>query len=426
MGTTDEGAADNVVDLFPPGTRVDGDGTLVVGGCRLDDLATEFGTPALVVDEGALRARAREYLHEFRSRRPGVDVAFASKAFPCTAIQRLMVEEGLHLDVAGGGEVVTAIAAGADPARLVLHGNAKTNEELELAVRHGVGLVVVDNFDDIDRLESIVPPGRVQRCLVRVVPGVEASTHASVATGHVGSKFGLLPDDARAAIARVGRLGNLRCDGLHTHVGSQLLNVEQLAAAVEPLAKLGTFDVYDLGGGLGVRYTYGERPPTLAQYAQAMIDAADASLPPGSRLIVEPGRSMVATSACTVYRVTTVKRGAPTHVAVDGGMGDNLEVSLYGQRFEATVVDRVGGGTPVDLVGRHCESGDRLIDGVALWDPVVGDLVAVPVTGAYCYTMSNQYNGARRIPVVFVTGGTARLVVRRDTWEDLLARDVTG
>ena len=251
-----------------------------------------------------------------------------------------MVEEGLHLDVAGGGEIITALAAGADPARLVLHGNAKTDEELELAVRSGVGLVVVDNFDDIDRLERIVPPGQVQPCLVRVIPGVEAATHASVATGHAGSKFGLLPEDAREAIARIDRSGVLRCDGLHTHVGSQLLNVEQLAAAVAPLAALGTFDVYDLGGGLGVRYTYDEHPPTLAEYAEAMVGAADALLPAGSRIIVEPGRSMVASAACTVYRVTTVKRGVLTHVAVDGGMGDNMEVALYGQRFEATVVDR--------------------------------------------------------------------------------------
>jgi diaminopimelate decarboxylase len=419
------GMGGDVLDLFPPGTHPDGDGTLVVGGSRLDDLASEFGTPVLVVDEGALRSRAREYLQEFRSRRPRTDVAFASKSFPCTAVQRLMTEEHLHLDVAGGGEIVTALAAGADPARLVLHGNAKTDEELELAVRHGVGLIAVDNFDDIDRLERIVPPGHVQPCLVRVIPGIEATTHASVATGHAGSKFGLMPHDARAAIARIGRIGGLRCDGLHTHVGSQILDVDQLAAAVAPLAALGTFDVYDLGGGLGVRYTYDERPPTLAQYADAMVAAADSLLPADSRIIVEPGRSMVASAACTVYRVTTVKRGELTHVAVDGGMGDNLEVSLYGQRFEATIVDRVGGGTPVNLVGRHCESGDQLIDGVALADPVVGDLLAVPVTGAYCYTMSNQYNGARRIPVVFVTGGTARLVVRRDTWDDLLARDVT-
>ena len=414
-----------VLELFPPGSALADEGTLTVAGCRLDDLAAEFGTPVLVVDETALRQRARDYLAAFRSRWPLSDVAFASKAFPCTAIQRLMVEEGLHLDVAGGGEIMTALAAGADPARMVLHGNAKTDEELQMAVQHGVGLVVVDNFDDIDRLERIVPPGHRQACLVRVIPGVTASTYAAVATGHAGSKFGLLPEDARVAIDRIRASRVLRCDGVHTHVGSQLMQVDQLAAAVAPIADLGTFDVYDLGGGLGVRYTYDDAAPTLDDYADAMIGRARDLLPADARIIVEPGRSMVGAAGCTVYRVTTVKRSGPiTHVAVDGGMGDNLEVSLYGQRFEATVVDRVGGGDRVNLVGRHCESGDQLIDGVPLRDPVVGDLVAIPVTGAYCYTMSNQYNGARRIPVVFVADGDARLVVRRDSWADLLSRDV--
>jgi diaminopimelate decarboxylase len=193
-------ATEELLGLFPPGSRLDGDGALMVGGCRLDDVAARFGTPAIVMSEDVLRQRARDYLTAFRSRWPGVDVAFASKSFPCTAVQRVMVEEGLHLDVAGGGEILTALKAGADPARLVLHGNAKTDEELELAVRHGVGLIVVDNFDDIDRLERIVPAGTRQPCLVRVIPGVEAATHASQATGHAGSKFGLVPDDARDAI----------------------------------------------------------------------------------------------------------------------------------------------------------------------------------------------------------------------------------
>ncbi|WKG01039.1 diaminopimelate decarboxylase [Mycolicibacterium sp. HK-90] len=425
---TPNAIADDLIGLFPPGTRQDTDGTLMIGGCRLDDLAAQFGTPAIVVDEGALRRRAGDYLAAFRDRWPRSDVAFASKAFPCTAVQRVMAEEGLHLDVAGGGEILSAVKAGADPSRLVLHGNAKSDEELTLAVEHGVGLVVVDNFDDIDRLERIVGSGRLpnrsQPCLVRVVPGVEAATHASQATGHAGSKFGLMPEDARAAIARIEAAPRLRLDGVHTHVGSQLLNVEQLAAAVEPIARLGTFEVYDLGGGLGVRYTYDEHPPSLDDYAEAMVGQARTLLPEGSRIIVEPGRSMVADNACTVYRITTVKRGVVTHVAVDGGMGDNLEVSLTGQRFEATIADRVGGGEGVTVVGRHCESGDQLVDGVPLREPKVGDLLAVPVTGAYCYTMSNQYNGARRVPVVFAHNGTARLVVRRDTWADLLARDV--
>ena len=417
--------AEDLLSLFPPGSRTAGDGTLMVGGCRLDDIATEFGTPVIVVAEDALRNRAREYLDAFRNRWPRSDVAFASKSFPCTAVQRVMVTEGLHLDVAGGGEILSAVKAGADPDRLVLHGNAKTDEELQLAVEHGVGLVVIDNFDDIDRLERIVPRGRRQRCLVRVIPGVEAATHASQATGHAGSKFGLMPGAAMDAIARVERSTVLQLDGVHTHVGSQLLNVEQLAAAVEPIARLGTFDTYDLGGGLGARYTYDEHPPSVDDYAEAMVQQARALLPEGSRLIVEPGRSMVATNACTVYRATTIKRGLVTHVAVDGGMGDNLEVSLTGQRFEATMVGRVGGdGETVTVVGRHCESGDQLIDGISLREPAVGDLLAVPVTGAYCYTMSNQYNGARRVPVVFARDGEARLVVRRDTWDDLLSRDV--
>lgn len=420
----DTAQADELIGLFPPGTRTDADGTLMIGGCRLDDVAAQFGTPTIAVSEDDLRQRARDYLRSFRSRWPRCDVAFASKSFPCTAVQRVMVQEGLHLDVAGGGEIRTALKAGADPARMLLHGNAKSDDELALAVKHGVGLVVVDNFDDIDRLERIVPVGHQQPCLVRVIPGVEAATHASQATGHAESKFGLMPDDAREAMSRIERSAKMRLDGVHTHVGSQLLNVEQLAQAVEPIAKLGTFEVYDLGGGLGVRYTYDEHPPSLDEYAEAMVEQANALLPDGSRIIVEPGRSMVADCACTVYRVTTLKRGVLTHVGVDGGMGDNLEVSLTGQRFEATIVNRVGGGETVNVVGRHCESGDQLVDGVALRDPSVGDLLAVPVTGAYCYTMSNQYNGARRVPVVFIRDGAARLVVRRDTWDDLLVRDI--
>jgi len=414
----------NPLELFPPGSDLDADGTLRVGGCRLDELADQFGTPVMVVAEEALRRRAREYLTAFRDRWPKSDVAFASKAFPCTAIQRVMVEEGVHLDVAGGGEMVTAIAAGADPAAMLLHGNAKTDEEIAMAVHHGIGLVVIDNEDDIDRLERIVEPGRRQACLVRVIPEIRADTHSAVLTGHAESKFGLLPRAARNAIDRIRRSPRLRCDGLHTHVGSQILDAGQLAAAVEPLAELGEFAVYDLGGGLGVRYTYSDNPPSIEQYATELITRARQLLPADARLIVEPGRSMTGTLACTVYRVTTVKRGVITHVAVDGGMGDNLEASLYGQRFEATLVDRIGGGETVTVVGRHCESGDQLVDGVTLQRPAVGDLLAVPVTGAYCYTMSNQYNGARRIPVVFVAGGQARLVVRRDTWSDFLARDV--
>jgi diaminopimelate decarboxylase len=417
---------DALLSLFPPGSDVDVDGMLRLGGCRADALAEEFGTPALVVDEAALRARAREYRDELTRRWDRSRVVFASKAFPCTAVQRVMVEAGLGLDVAGGGEIVTALKAGVDPALLVLHGNAKSDEEIAMASEHGIGLVVVDNSDDVDRLEATVPAGREQDVLVRVIPGIEADTHASVLTGHEGSKFGLAPAAAAELIARIERSPHVQMRGLHVHVGSQILDVEPFARSVAPIAALGEFPVYDLGGGLGARYSYDDRPPSVADYLDALIGAAREHLPADAELIVEPGRSMVAAAAATVYRVVTVKRGAVTFVAVDGGMGDNLEVALFGQRFEAAVADRIDprDGEQVVLVGRHCESGDVLIDGLPLDSPRVGDLIAVPATGAYCHTMANNYNGNRRIPVVFASGGAARLVVRRETWDDLLARDV--
>ena len=258
---------------------------------------------------------------------------------------------------------------------------------------------------------------------MRVIPGVQSSTYAAYATGHAGSKFGLRPAAAAEAIARIDASSRLRMDGLHTHVGSQILVADELAAAVAPLAAVGEYPVYDLGGGLGCRYTYADHPPSLGEYLDVLIGAAREHLPSGARILIEPGRSMVAPNAVTVYRVVTVKHGPKTFVAVDGGMGDNLEVALVGQRFEASIANRVGGGQTVTVVGRHCESGDVISEAVPLREPRVGDLLAVPVTGAYCYTMSNNYNGARRIPVVFADHGDARLVVRRETWDDLLARD---
>jgi len=416
-----------LLDLLPPGSSTDADGMLIIGGCRVDDLAEEFGTPVLVVAEDALRARAREYVTELTSRWPNARVVFASKAFPCTAVQRVMVQEGLGLDVAGGGEILTALKAGIDPALIVLHGNAKTTEEITMAVEGGVGLIVVDGPDDVDRLEAIVPAGRVQDVLVRIIPGVTADTHAHVLTGHEGSKFGLLPEAAAALIRRIDHSRRLRMRGVHAHVGSQILQPEPLAAAVAPLAALGQFDIYDLGGGLGARYTWTDQPPAIAEYLDVLIAAAREHLPPKAEIIIEPGRSMVASSAMTIYRVITIKRGPITFVAVDGGMGDNLEVALFDQRFEAGIANRLDAseGELVTVVGRHCESGDILVDGVSLNAPRVDDLLVVPATGAYCYTMSNNYNGNRRIPVVFVASKTPSLVVRRETWDDLAARDVS-
>src|SRR5262245_62015252 len=319
----------NLLDLFPAGTDLADDGIVRIGGCRADDLADEFGTPVLVVAEDALRARAREYARELSTRWPNSRVVFASKAFPCTAVQRVMVEEGVGLDVAGGGEILTALKAGADPSLVVLHGNAKTDEEIALAVEHGVGLVVVDNADDVDRLEAIVPDGASQDVLVRIIPGVTADTHSHVLTGHEESKFGLAPRHAAPLIQRLERSAKVRMQGLHVHVGSQILDVEPFAESVAPVAALGEFPIYDLGGGLGARYTWADEPPTVASYLDALIGAAREHLPAEAQIIIEPGRSMVCDAACTIYRITTVKRGAITFVAVDGGMSDNLEVALF-------------------------------------------------------------------------------------------------
>jgi len=413
--------ATDVLGLFPPGSRVDADGELVVGGCRLADLAAEWGTPLYVVDEAAVRAQVRRFRRALDAAWPSARMVFASKAFPSTAMYRLMAEEGIGVDVAGPGELAMALAGGVDPARIVMHGNAKTTAELQRAVEAGVGLIVIDNTDDIDRLDELAAAG--QPVLIRVLPGVRPDTYDAVATGQAGSKFGLPLPAARAAIDRL-RGGQLRLDGLHLHIGSQILSAEPYTRAVEAVAGLGEFGTYNLGGGLGVRYTYADQPSSPEDWVGALAAAARRCLPPGSQLIIEPGRSLVAPFGVTVYQVVSVKGDDPRFVAVDGGMADNLEVALYGQRFEATVTSRVGGGRSVELVGRHCESGDRLISGVPLRDPRPGDLVAMPVTGAYCGTMANNYNGALRPPVLFVRDGQPRLVVRRETLADLMSRDV--
>ncbi|MDN4613688.1 diaminopimelate decarboxylase [Leifsonia sp. F6_8S_P_1B] len=414
-----------LLDLFPAGAAVDPDGTLVIGGCRVDDLAREFGTPAIVVDERSLRARAREYRTALTSRRANARIVFASKAFPATAVQRVMVEEGLGLDVAGGGEILSALRAGVDPGLIVVHGNAKTTEELGIAVDAGAGLVVVDNEDDVDRLEQLVAPGNTQSVLVRVIPGVVSSTHPHVQTGQLGSKFGLTPDAARRLITRIEASPLLDMRGVHAHVGSQIMDPAELAAAVAPLAALGAFPVYDLGGGLGARYTTADRPATVDAYVEALLQAADEHLPAEAEIIIEPGRSMVNSSAFTLYTVTTVKRDARNFVAVDGGMGDNLEAALFQQRYEAVLAGRMNEEDVEDVVvvGRHCESGDVLIDPLRLPAARVGDLLAVPATGAYTHTMANNYNGYRRPPVVFARDGEARAVIRRETWADLFDRD---
>ncbi len=411
-----------IISLFPSGTSLNESNELLIGGCSASELVSTFGTPAVIIDEAALRDRARRYLDGLRSRWPNSEVVWASKSLPLTSVFRTLGEEGLAVDVAGGGELVMALAAGVKPSKILMHGNAKTDHEIEMAVEAGVATIVIDNFDDIDRLERIVK--NEQAVLVRIIPGILPETHLANATGQDDSKFGLSISNAKVAIERLKASNKLRLDGLHLHLGSQIMSTAPFVQSVEAIASLGEFSVYDLGGGLGVRYTHKDNPPSIEAYLDALIDTARKYLPSTAKILIEPGRSMVADTAVTLYRVVTIKRSARTFVAIDGGMADNLEVSLYGQRFEATVANRVGGGDLYALVGRHCESGDILIDGVQLQDPQVGDIIAVPVTGAYCLSMANNYNGARRPPVVFCRDGVARPVVRRETYEDLLARDI--
>lgn len=412
------------LSLYPEGSCLDDEGRLVIGGCRVADLAAEYGTPAYLIDEAALRGRARAYQQAFTSRHPDSVILFASKSFPAPGVVRLLAEEGCGVDVASGEELAIARAGGADPARMVLHGNAKTDHDLAEALAAGAGYIVIDNTDDIDRLARLAQ--QPVPVLLRVSPQVDASTHEAMMTGHDAAKFGIPSGQVAGVIARIRKERMLDLRGLHAHIGSGIGDLTQFEAEVAALARMERFGVYNFGGGLGERYVSTDIVPSVDDYADRLISAAHRHLGTDIKIMVEPGRSMVARAGVTVYRVVTVKRGVRTHVAVDGGMGDNLEVSLYGQQFAPAIIDRRGGPVTCDVVGRHCESGDTLVRDITLADPQVGDLLTVPVTGAYCYTMSNNYNGALRPPVVLVNGGGSRLIVRRETLADLLARDVHG
>jgi len=405
------------MELLPRTASFDS-GRLTIGGVALADVAAEFGTPAFVFDEQGLRETAREYVREFTSRHPRTEVHFASKALPCAPVTRILAEEGVGCDVAGNGELAIALAAGFDPAKILLHGNAKSDEDIADAVEAGVGLIVIDNADDVARLKRLAPAS--QKVLVRINPDVPGDTHASVSTGGKEDKFGVPLEQAPALLDEAGSAFDLR--GLHVHIGSQLLTLGGFARAAEAIASLGSFPTYDLGGGLGVAYR-DEVVPSIGEYAQATVDALRTYLEPDAELIVEPGRSMVGRSGVTLYDVTTVKRHAVTHVAVNGGMGDNLEPMLYGTVFTPRILDVERPDETCDVVGRHCESGDLLVRGATLATPQVGDTLLMPATGAYCYSLQNNYNGARKPPVVIVNNGTARLAVRRETLSDLTRRD---
>ena len=415
--------------VLPLGTRVNERGRLELGGCDAVELAREFGTPVYVVVEDDLRARARSFVDALAARHGDFDVLFASKAFPCTAVYRTLAAEGLACDVASGGELALALRGGFDPRRTYLHGNAKSASELWEALEAGVGHVVLDSLDELERLERITGElGRRQEVLIRITPGVAGDTHQKISTGQADSKFGFSITQAPAAIARLRESSALELVGLHFHIGSQLFELEPFREAVRAIATLGDYGVYNLGGGLGAAYTAGQRPPTAERYVDAVVGAMHDHLGADKRLLLEPGRALVANSTVTLYTVQTVKRNVSTWVAVDGGMSDNLRPMLYDSRYEALIADRplASGGEVCQLAGKHCESGDVLIRDVELDDPRPGDVIVTPATGAYGYSLANNYNGVPRPPVVFCRDGSARVVVRRETYEDLMGRDVVA
>jgi len=416
--------------LLPDTATVQADGSLAIGGCDVGELAGRFGTPLFIYDEAHLRARCAEAVAAFGPGR----AYYATKAFLCTAMARLAYEEGMHLDVASGGELYVALRAGVPANALAFHGNNKSLAELRMAITEGVRHIVVDSFDELDRLDSLHAEGLpAPKVLARITPGVHAHTHEFIATGQDDSKFGfnLGNGDAHKAVDRMRRSLSVQLEGVHCHIGSNVFEAGNFAKAAEVMAAFAMpLDLPELvlGGGLGVPYVQGEEAPSISQWGNVLLDACQA-LGVRSNVCVEPGRSIVAGAAITLYTVGTVKHipGVRTYVSVDGGMSDNPRPVLYGSGYEAFLPRAVLAPRPerARLVGKHCESGDVLIFDAGLPQDVrVNDLLATPVTGAYGHSMASNYNKLTRPPVVFVRDGAARLVVRRETYEDLVQCDV--
>jgi diaminopimelate decarboxylase len=422
-----------VLELFPDGSSIE-NGELSIGGVRTSDLADEHGTPLIVYCEQTILAAARAY----REAASAALVLYGVKAFPNVALLQLFAAEGLGADVSTLGELEYALRAGMPGERLVVHGNNKSDEELRAAAEAGARFVVLDALDEVERAAA----AGVQRVLVRVTPGIEADTHPAIRTAHHGSKFGLPPEQALEAVAGA-RTSGLEVAGLHLHIGSQLLDTQAARAGIDLLASFAAEcrselgwepRVIDLGGGLGIAYVEGEQPPAIADFVAALLERLEhawalheLALP---EVILEPGRSLVGRAGFTLYRVGVVKRvsEATTYVAIDGGMSDNPRPQLYGARYSALLANRAeeDAAGSYTVCGLHCESGDVLIESVALPGPRRGDLLAVPGTGAYTLGMGSNYNAVPRPAAVLVTDGEARVIRRRETIDDVLSADVAG
>ncbi len=415
--------------LLPENASVGPSGQLLIGGCDTLDIAAEFGTPVFVYDEEHLRARCREAVAAF-----GSHATYATKAFLCRAMARLAYEEGMSLDVATSGELSVALAADVPAERLVFHGNNKSIEELRHGLEVGIGRIVVDSFEELGRLETLHAEGLpVPKVLLRITPGVEAHTHEFISTGQDDSKFGFTVSTgvAAEAVAKASASSAVELVGLHAHIGSQVFRAASFGEAAEVLAAFAMpFELPELvvGGGLGVAYVEGEEAPTISQWSKILLDAV-ATTGIQATIGIEPGRSIAAQAAVTLYTIGTVKHlpEIRTYVAVDGGMSDNPRPVLYGSGYETFLPRDVTAARPetARVVGKHCESGDLLVREASLPTGYeVGDILATPVTGAYGHSMGSNYNKVLRPPVVFCANGDARLVVRRETNEDLLVTDV--
>ncbi|MFQ5574039.1 MAG: diaminopimelate decarboxylase [Terriglobia bacterium] len=427
--------------VLPATARTNGQGHLEIGGCDTVDLSKRFGTPLFLLDEYSVRSKCEEYRAAFR--RPGMtaDIIYAGKAFLSAAVCDIINEEGLMLDVSSGGELYLAHEAGFPADRIFFHGNNKTPGELEQALDYRVGRIVVDSFDELDRLETLAAKNQCETDVqLRVTPGVLPSTHEFVQTGQVDSKFGfgLAGGVALDAVQTILARSRLNLRGLHFHIGSQIAAVGSYAAAVKILmdfagelrVKCGwEVEEVNAGGGLGIRYGSDDRVTTIAEYADVIVEGVRAGAESNGlaipRIMVEPGRSIIGNAGVTLYTVGTVKviPGLRTYVSVDGGMSDNLRPMLYGAEYEGLLANRAGaeGDTAVTVAGKHCESGDVLIRDAVLPAPKVGDILCTPATGAYGYVMANNYNRQPRPPVVLVRDGRAEVIVKRETYEDVVS-----
>ncbi|WP_027093705.1 diaminopimelate decarboxylase [Cohnella thermotolerans] len=425
-------------------SRINDKGHLEIGGCDVTDLAKEFGTPLYIVDEALVRQRAREYVEAFRQTGLRFQVAYASKAFCVMAMCRLAEEEGMSLDVVSDGELFTALQAGFPAERIHFHGNNKTPEEIEMALKANIGCFVVDNFVELHLLNAMAAEqGKKVNILLRVTPGVEAHTHDYISTGQQDSKFGFDVSNGTAfkAVEEALKQPQLKLLGVHSHIGSQIFEVEGFRMAVEKVAAFSidvraklnvTFSVINLGGGFGIRYVEGDSPLPVGTYVKAITDAIisefTAAQYPLPEIWVEPGRSIVGDAGTTLYTIGTSKDipGVRKYIAVDGGMTDNPRPALYGSKYEAVLANRVSEPVAevVSVAGKCCESGDMLIWDLKLPEPRTGDLLAVFCTGAYNYAMASNYNRIRRPAVVFVRDGQADLVVARESYENIVGNDV--